>query len=177
MSKTKDVKIIGQWRSGTFKWKVAHGGNSSDVPAKYPKVQLPKDSGAHLIIFELSGNDTGITFSKNDPIWVQEGGKPIRPGLHPQILLAEPMDHGKKLIVVDRNDNDPAKVLQLHYQLNFDGDAPPVDPIIENGGGTVQQPPPPPTSVGFMGTGVSGFSIAAGVVLLIIGLVVGRFLR
>lgn len=165
----KDVQLIPQNQGGTIKWKVVHNGQQGDSLANYPKVKLPPDSGPHLIIFELSGSHSGITFS-GDPIWVQSGTKPNQSGMDPQIAIAVPMEQGKKLVVLDRNDNPQA--LQLHYRLNF-VNAGPLDPIIENGGKTFVPAPPP---AGFLGSGVSSLSILAGVALLIAGLVIGRML-
>lgn len=167
MSSRKDVQLIPINQGGQFKWKVVHGGQSGDSPATYPKVKLPPDSGPHLIIFELSGNHSGITFS-GDPMWVRSGSKPNQSGMDPQIAAAIPMEQGKKLVVLDRNDNDPA--VQLHYRLNF-VNALPLDPIIENGGKTFVPAPPPE---GFLGTSMSAVSILAAVTLFIVGLVIGR---
>src|SRR5687767_7068081 len=158
----KDVQLIPQKVGGTIKWKVVHDGHQGDTSATYPKVQLQPNSGPHLIIFELSGNHAGITFS-SDPMWVQQGTKPNHSGMDPQIALALPMENGKKLVVLDRNDNNPD--IQLHYRLNF-VNAGPLDPIIENGGKTFVPAPPPE---GFLGTGVSALSILVGVTLFIVG--------
>ena len=170
----QDVTLIPIGQGSTFKWKVVHNKNSGEDPAHYPKVALPVDSGPHLIIFQLSGNHSGITFAQ-DPIWVQAGSKPGQKADHPQIPFAVPLNNGKALAVLDLNSNDPATVLKLYYRLNFDG-APYLDPIIENGGGTVHPPAPPPPPASFLGTGSTAVLIAVAVGLLILGAAIGRLL-
>ena len=163
----KDVTLIPLGQGSSFKWKVVHDNHSGEDPAHYPKVMLPQNSGPHLIIFELSGTNAGITFSK-DPIWVQAGTKPGQKAADPQVPFAVPVNNGKALVVVDLN----SSASNLYYRLNFDG-APYLDPIIENGGGTIHPPPPPAT---FLGIGVSAVTIGLAVLLVIVGAVIGRFM-
>lgn len=165
----KDVELTPQPAGpGKVKWKVKHGGNSGEDDASYPHVTLPANSGPHLIVFDIPKANPNITFDKNDPIWVKENGKPLSKIDHPQIAATFVSNDGKQLVVLDRNDNDAAQPpLALYYQLNFNGTADKLDPIIDNGG-TIHPPPPPPTTSP-LGTVGGGLDIAC----LLIGLVIG----
>jgi hypothetical protein len=99
---------------------------------------LKKDSGAHVLTFNIVDNHTGkdIAFAPTDPIWVQMGNS--KPGNKPpvgsdqgQIGAYKILNNGHQLVVVDWND----VAGQLHYKLNFTNGYPPTDPIIDNGGG------------------------------------------
>src|SRR5205823_9193471 len=96
-------------------------------------VMLPKDSGAHVVTFDIVDNNTGkdITFG-TDPMWVQMGSKPNtkpNPGADMgQIGAWKVLDNGHQLVIVDWNDVPG----QLYYHLNFNGYGP-LDPIIDNG--------------------------------------------
>lgn len=109
-------------------WRVVYGSNSGDTPAKYPKVELPEGSGAHLIVIELSGNHEGITFAPQDPMSVKAGSKPGVGSTDPQIAALGSTD-GKQLFVLDSNQTPG----DLHYALDMVGHAD-VDPILQNGG-------------------------------------------
>jgi hypothetical protein len=115
---------------GNNKWNVSHGDQ-----------KFAKDSGAHILTFNIVGNNTGkdITFAQ-DAIWAQMNSKP---GSQPakgsdmgQIGGPQILNNGHQLVVVDWN----SVAGNLYYRLNFDGYGP-VDPIIENGGGI--KPPSP----------------------------------
>lgn len=104
--------------------------------APVDKIKVDKDSGPHLISFELPQNQTTISFDRSDPIWVQAGSKPTKKTEHDQIPAWVVTEDGKELILLDLNDNDSSQgTLELHYQLNFASPTKPLDPIIENGGG------------------------------------------
>ena len=128
---------------------------------------LPKDSGAHILTFNIVGNNTGhdITFAQ-DAIWAQmnskPGSKPANGSDMGQIGGMQILNDGHQLVVVDWN----SVAGMLHYRLNFDGYGP-VDPIIDNGGGIK---PPSPTftladSVGY---------VAVAIVALLVGIFVQR---
>ena len=103
-------------------------GNVTSTGPDYPVIDLPRNSGSHVITFDIEGaND--IKFSQ-DPIWVQPGQKPNGKANSKQMPLWKVQDQGKQLVVA--NCNDVAG--KLHYQLNFTGHDP-LDPVIENGGG------------------------------------------
>lgn len=122
------VKLIPLPAGAPSPWKVIYGLGSGDTPATYPKVDVPKDSGAHLIVFELSGNHSGITFADQNPMWVKAGSKP-GPGSTDTQIAAVRSNDGKQLFVLDKNDTAG----QFHYTLNFVGHDQ-LDPIIDNGG-------------------------------------------
>jgi hypothetical protein len=124
---------------GNNQWNVANG-----------NPHLPKDSGAHVLTFNIVGNNTGkdITFA-NDPMWVQMGSKP---GTKPasgsdmgQIGAWKVLNDGHQLVIVDWNDVSG----QLYYRLNFNNYGP-VDPIIDNGGG-IKPPSPKFTLADYVG--------------------------
>lgn len=127
----QNVKLI-PLQTATKPWNVVYGSQSGDTPQTYPKVDVPKGSGPHLIVFELSGNHAGITFAATNPISVKAGSKPAAGSgsTDPQIA-ALPSADGKQLFVLDSNQATG----QLHYALAFDGHAN-LDPIIDNGGRT-----------------------------------------
>ena len=172
-----------------FYWEVEHEGNKGNSKSTYPVVKADKNKGAHLIVFEIEG-DNDVTFPAANQIWVKAGGKPVSGDKHPQIPAWTVADKGKELWVFDWNNNDPDQpALQLHYQLNFKG-AKELDPIIENGGGTIggddlpppPPPPPPPsptergaTAGAEPGATPAGFGLVGGIdtVALMLGLAVG----
>jgi hypothetical protein len=99
-----------------------------------PHVKLGKDSGAHVITFDIIGNSKDITFDPQDPIWIQMGTKPTAPPQkgadNGQIAGPVIANNGKQLMIVDWNTLPGA----LNYHMNFKGYGP-LDPIIDNGGG------------------------------------------
>lgn len=120
------------------KWKVTHDGQWGDHggsgPQSYPKVDLPKDTGAHLLVFNID-SDT-VKFSPAAPFWVRKNAKPdASSNTDPQFPMYKIQNDGKQLIVAACN--DIADTFQ--YQLNVTTHDP-LDPIIINGGGikTVQ---------------------------------------
>lgn len=124
-----EVKLIPLPNGAPSPWRVTYNGKSGDKPGDYPVVGLMKDSGPHMIHFELSGNHSGITFADN-PIWVNAGSKP-NPGAADGQIVALASNDGKELFVLDMNTNK--QPVQLHYSMNFVGH-PALDPIIDNGG-------------------------------------------
>jgi hypothetical protein len=99
-----------------------------------PHVNLAKDSGAHVLTFDIIGNSNGITFDPQDPLWIQMGSKPNaqpqKGADNGQIAGPKILNNGKQLVIVDWNDAPG----QLYYHMNFKGYGP-LDPIIDNGGG------------------------------------------
>jgi hypothetical protein len=99
-----------------------------------PHLKLAKDSGAHVLTFDIVGNSNGITFDPQDPLWIQMGSKPNtqpqKGSDNGQIGGPKILNNGKQLVIVDWNDVPG----QLYYHMNFKGYAP-LDPIIDNGGG------------------------------------------
>lgn len=96
-------------------------------------LKLGKDTGAHVITFDIVDNPQGAKFAK-DPIWIQMDTKPTQkppPGAEKnQIGAWKLMNNDQQLVVVDWNDAPGT----LHYALNF-SDGTKLDPVIENGGG------------------------------------------
>jgi hypothetical protein len=99
-----------------------------------PHVKLAKDSGAHVLTFDIVGNSKDITFDPQDPLWIQMGSKPNaqpqKGADNGQIAGPKILNNGKQLVIVDWNDAPG----QLYYHMNFKGYGP-LDPIIDNGGG------------------------------------------
>lgn len=97
------------------------------------RVDLPKKSGAHEIVFHLVATQgLDIRFDTADPIWVCETGQcPPPKGINTdQITILSCV--ANLLRIRDSNDG-PERILT--YQLNFVGeDASPLDPEIKNGG-------------------------------------------
>ena len=130
-------------------------------------VHLPKDSGAHVLTFDIVDNHTGkdITFG-TDPLWIQTGSKPNAkplPGSDMgQIGGWKVLDNGHQLVVVDWND----AATQLLYRLNFNGYVP-TDPIIENGGGIK------PSYTNYALLNYAGFAAVA-LIALFIGMAIER---
>jgi hypothetical protein len=140
-----------------------------------PPVQLPPDSGAWLISFQLSGGAAqNVTFNRNDPMWVRANSKPDQSHkTDSQITAMYVTSDGKELIVLDKNSNSADEgTLPLHYQLNFNG-APVLDPIIENGG----KPFIGGTSQNFLASASSALIIGLAVLIFFIGGVVGRLTK
>ena len=151
-------------------WQVEYKEKKGTTKEDYPRVNVKKDEGPHFIVFTIKGS--GKAKFSADPIWVKDGGKPQGKLDHDQIAAWKVQPGGKKLVVFDWNDR-PA---EIHYQLNFDN-APKLDPIIDNGGGTgghPAPPPPPPPPTGVMGTDVSAVQIVAAVLLVLLGVLIGR---
>ena len=165
-NKIKDVELTPDPTS-LKKWKLKHDGYTGTNPSNYPKIDLKKDDGPHLIVFKIK-DGPGITFSK-DPIWVQEGTTPPSVKTESdQIPTWRVRDAGKKLVVFDWNDNP--QLTDLAYRLNFDGYAP-LDPIIRNGGGE-GSPPPPGPEMHF-----SGAEIAMAGLALLVAFLVGFYVH
>jgi hypothetical protein len=151
--------------------------------APVDKIKVDKDSGPHLISFELPQNQTTISFDRSDPIWVQAGSKPTKKTEHDQIPAWVVTEDGKELVLLDLNDNDSSQgTLELHYQLNFASPTKPLDPIIENGGGpkltsgTETGARPGCSPIEWDSTTLVVAALAA-VILLIVGGLIGRALK
>lgn len=98
-------------------------------PGNYPEVAVTEKKAGDFEITIVNGN--GINFS-TDPIWVQAGNaKPTVHVIDPQITAISGQGT-TKLKFEDANSGQP---MDLTYRLNFSNDAPPLDPIIQNGGG------------------------------------------
>jgi hypothetical protein len=107
------------------------------VNAKHARLKLEKDSGPHVIDFELhdhSGKD--LQFHPRDPLWVGENCPcPPPQGINSNQLSVSGCQP-RTLSTVNQNSGEPR---ELRYQLNFlaaDGSQLTCDPIIQNGGGT-----------------------------------------
>ena len=135
-------------------------GNNGWQPANQ-NPHLPQNSGAHILTFNIVGNNTGkdITFAQ-DAIWAQmdskPGSKPVKGSDMGQIGAVKILNNGHQLVVVDWNDVPG----QLHYRLNFNNYGP-LDPIIDNGGGI--KPPSPAFSladyVGYAALAIAAFLV------------------
>lgn len=105
------------------------GSGKKGGPGSYPEVAVSAKKAGDFEITIVNGN--GITFS-TDPIWIQAGkAKPTAPVIDPQITDISGQN-STKLKFKDANSGLP---MDLTYQLNFNNDAPPLDPVILNGGG------------------------------------------
>lgn len=113
-------------------WRVKHDGKQGTKPQDYPHINFAKDTGPHLIVFQLPQNSPA-TFNANDPIWVAPGTtSPTKPGIDPQISDWAVLGGGKTLVLLDQNYGNQAT---LSYRIKADNYAPVLDPIIDNGGG------------------------------------------
>ena len=131
-----------------------------------PNLHLDKDSGAHVITFDIVGNSNGITFDPLDTLWAQMGSKPTsqppKGADNGQIGGWQILNNGKQLVIVDWNDQPG----QIYYHINFKGSGP-LDPIIDNGGGIK-----PPSPVFVLSDAIS-FALVA-VVAFVVGMFVYR---
>ena len=100
------------------------------------RLSLEKDSGTHLIEFELHDqSDRGLKFDSLDPLWVDEDCPcPPAKGLNSdQVELGDCSSDSLKLL-----NGNWGRQRELRYQLNFvaaDGARSICDPVIVNGGG------------------------------------------
>ena len=128
---TKKVEIELVTNGGKLEWEISHKWKTGG-PGDYPVIKFDKNDGPDLIVFKIKNPEPHIKFAESDAIWVQAGSKPQQSGLGNQIANPKTMENGKKLVVVDWNDN-PTPV-DLHYRLNFESPVQSLDPIIRNGG-------------------------------------------
>src|SRR5687768_5982594 len=113
---TKKVEIeLVRNEAGKLEWEISTGWWSSGGPGNYPVIKLDKDDGPDLIVWKIKNPDQNIKFSSTEPIWVQEGSKPLKFAESSQISDPKVMANGKKLVVVDWNNN--SGTIDLHYQL------------------------------------------------------------
>ena len=160
-------------------------------PAKDHVINLPVNSGSHLISFQITGGGSDIKFDETQPIWISAGSKPSKWAKDAQIewRIAK---QGRELSVIDWNDNhnpDGTQPLVLHYRLRFDGHDD-LDPIINNGGTTTPpvSPPPPRADENAPAGATAGTSSAAGraadgpqvagvdLIPLLVGLILGTII-
>ena len=114
--------------NGQPNWELTIDGKKGG-PGNYPEAVVSPKKSAEFEISIVNGG--GINFSA-DPIWIQAGtAKPTARVVDPQITDISGQGT-KKLKFEDANSGDP---MTLTYRLNFSNDAPPLDPIIQNGGG------------------------------------------
>lgn len=125
---TKKIQVIPVQQGKEFIWRMSHGGQTGG-PGNYPTVTVAPKAAADFEITIV--NPQGITFS-GDPIWIKAGEtKPQSSFVDPQITNIS----GKNSTVLKFRDENTGPPTKLTYQLNFTN-APPLDPIIQNGGGT-----------------------------------------
>jgi hypothetical protein len=160
----KDVELIPD--SSASGWKVKHGSNWGTGPSSYPKVDLPANSGPHLVVFKIMDNSvsSSATFNATDPMWLQKGStSPTQQGFDPQITDWAIFDGGKTLVVLDTN----TQAGDMSYRVKADGYGKILDPIIRNGGTTT------PPSMDFWSSG----EIATAGILLVLAFIVGFFVH
>ena len=113
-------------------WQIKHDGKQGTKPQDFPHINFSKDTGPHLIVFQLP-QDSLATFNANDPIWVAPGTtSPTKSGIDPQIADWAVLSGGKTLVLLDQNSGNQAT---LSYRIKADNYTPILDPIIDNGGG------------------------------------------
>jgi hypothetical protein len=106
------------------------------IKAPHAHLELDKDSGKHLIEFELHDHSgLELKFDSRDPIWVDEDCPcPPRGGIHSdQIEVGDCADRSLQIV-----NGNWGRERELRYQLNFvasDGSRPNCDPVVKNGGG------------------------------------------
>ena len=162
----KQVELIPS--NGASGWKVKHGTSVGNGPGNYPKVDLPANSGPHLVIFKITDNSVSstATFNPTDPMWIQKGStSPTASGMDPQITDWAIFDGGKTLVVVDSN----SQAGDLSYRVQADNYAPILDPIIRNGGTTT-----PPPGYAYTTTEIASIAGVALLVGFLVGFVVNR---
>jgi hypothetical protein len=124
----QSVKLV-PLTGGPSEWKMSLGTASGDKPGHYPPVKLQKDSGAHVITYDIVGQNN-VTFAAN-PIGVSRtAAKPPAGASDPEVPTFTILNNGKQLVVVDWN----SEAVGLNYQLYFNNHGP-LDPVIQNGGG------------------------------------------
>lgn len=152
-----------------IEWTMIHDGHTG-TEGNFPPVDLPKDTGAHLITFTIDNPEgMDIEFS-NDPIWIQQGEFcPTTRVVDGKQIKSKTKLNSTQLVIKDIN---KGKQQILTYLLNFvDGNdsshqVTPLDPQIKNGGGTGP-------GQGFVVEARQGF-IAVGI--LIVGFIAYRLL-
>ena len=71
----------------TGEWRIASAWGNGKGNGHYPHFKLDKDSGPHIINFEIVGGQPNVTF-KDLPIAVKAGSKPQPGNSNPQIAWA-----------------------------------------------------------------------------------------
>jgi hypothetical protein len=124
---TTNVFVRARDATRPIEWDV--GFNNPPAQGKVP-ITVGQGSGPEDIIFHLLGTPgVNANFDTADPIWVTSSGScPTQSGLDPQISISQISQN--LLTISDSN----ARAGNLHYQLNFQGNVDPCDPIIINGG-------------------------------------------
>lgn len=137
MSEQHNVTLTPVTQNGQISWEMQYGSKKGNGPDSYPPIVIPHGSKNTKIEFTI--NDPGnITFVPVDqkPIYIQEidpaepQTKPVKGVVNYQFKVEKVSQDGKTLTIKDKNGS--AKTYS--YELNFNN-APPLDPIIQNGGG------------------------------------------
>lgn len=125
-------------------------------------IDLPKDSGSHVIVFTLDDQSTKnllFPMAPSNAIWAHGGnGCPARSGVGHQIRDMS-VNPARNCLTI--NDLNRGAAAHLNYMLRFDPDPARYfqDPAIRNGGGT----------------GLSSFSVVVVVALIAVVAVVAYF--
>ena len=187
MTKPTNYEVVQLTPQTNGEWQMTSAwGNGNGHGTPYPRFKLDKDSGPHIISFQIAGGTPNVTFTEA-PISVHVGSKPKQGDTNPQIAWA-PGATNTQLWVVDFNTNPAdAGTLALNYVLHVNNFKD-LDPIIDNGGTTrppPPPPPPPPTGEGQHGTTAppppppehqAGYNWSCLVIGLLIGLIIGLIL-
>lgn len=127
------VTLVPTGTGANTTWKVQFPGKQPQDP-KTARTEIDQGVGPTKFTVNIAGNPNDYKFRAQDPLAVWAGPKdPPQSGIDSQII--GPMFEQGKLVFWDLN-YGPA--VDLSYSIHFEGNVPPVDPIIENGGGSEQ---------------------------------------
>lgn len=129
MQATSAKMVIVRVKSGPgpAEWRMSYNGQTGG-PGNYPQLSIPATKAGNIEIKIASPQN--VTFS-GDPIWIQSGlAKPTEHVIDSQIGNIQ----GQNTTVLTFTDYNYGGAKTLTYRLNFTN-APPLDPIIQNGGG------------------------------------------
>lgn len=112
--------------------KATCGTGKSSSP--YPKIDFAKGSGDHNIKIDIA-NGNGITFAKENPLWIQQDTKPPAPIVSPTSQIDPAKISGAGTTTLKFKDSN-SEAMTLKYSLHFEGGTGvmAIDPDIQNGG-------------------------------------------
>jgi len=125
-----DQQVHLVWQAN--EWMVALGGNPPVKPAAAHS-HIPRCTGPTKFVIDIVGNTTA-SFKNQGSLDVWEGDNAkLQPkqGINSTQILGPEITNDKKLVFYDLNEGG---AVTLNYQINFNNQIKPVDPIMDNGG-------------------------------------------
>ena len=135
------VRLVPTGSGASTTWQVLLPGDSQPKNPKDAKTEIGQGVGPTKFAVMIAPNPNDIKFRTQDPLSVWAAGSdeelkgsPPKEGIDSKQIIGPLFEQGK-LVFWDLNYGDPVR---LFYSIHFEGNVPPVDPIIENGGGSGQ---------------------------------------